>query len=90
MIIKWETGGWSKDLIRRIQCKKETEHTVTLVNGRRQFKQGSYEQIHDSWEDAKKYLLERAKVAAEEGERLLMRANADIAEICSLEAPVNG
>lgn len=61
MIIKWVTGGYySKDVIRRLECTRETEKSVwhtTYGRETRREKVTSYECIHDSWENAHRYLI---------------------------------
>ena len=43
--------------IELVECIKETEKTVTLLNGRKANKRSDYENYFDTFEDAKKYCI---------------------------------
>lgn len=62
-IVKWKTGSVS-ELIKRVECSRQTDASVFFPawNGeRREAKRSSYHIYHDSWEQARDYLLEKEK-----------------------------
>ena len=63
MIIKWKTGGFNA-LIARVECTRETDASIFLMSGtreRREAKRSAYYVYHDSWVEARDYLLEKEK-----------------------------
>ena len=63
MIIKWETGGYYKDIIRPIECTRESETCIWIMDDgkeRKRLKETDYHQIHDSWDAALRYLITKA------------------------------
>ncbi len=64
MIIKWQTGGYHKpeEPIRRRECTRETDHSVWIrCSGgeSRLAKIADFQQIHDTWEQARDYLADQ-------------------------------
>jgi len=90
MIIKWETGGYGRDLIRRIECTRETEKSVWHIRyGKetRRDKVSSYERVHDSWEEAKAFLVEKTTQSESTLEDQLHRTRERLSILCRLEKP---
>ena len=92
MIIKWETGWTIKgELIRRVECTRETEKCVwvqeRIGKERRRDKVSTYERLHDSWEEAKAYLVDKATRDEADLEDRLHRTREQISMLCGMEKP---
>jgi hypothetical protein len=60
-MVKYKTAIFSYDgLIKNVSIDKETDKSV-WINGNRHLKSCEYEQFHDTWDDAKNYLLSKAE-----------------------------
>lgn len=64
-MIKYETGGYGKKLIERVEVERETNSSV-WINGSRSAKESGYKSYFDSWDDAKDHLLKRAYLKHEQ------------------------
>lgn len=61
MIKKYMTGWFARgQLIEPVEIERETEASV-FINGQRHAKESEHAQYHASFEDAKKFLLEKAE-----------------------------
>jgi len=67
MIVKWKLSRWSPSLIERVECERETSIYVWAITGntftnkkyvRRVKKHTEYEHLYDSWEEAKRALID--------------------------------
>jgi hypothetical protein len=75
MIVKWKTSRWRDANIERVECARETEKAVWVLEypwtldgnhnkpptERRRMKESDSDQFHDTWEAAHAFLLERAE-----------------------------
>lgn len=83
MIIKYMTGGWGKTIEAK-EVERETEHSV-WVNGNRNAKWTSWHKYHNTWEEAKDYLLDMAKRRVKSYEDQLASAKESLSKIEKLE-----
>jgi putative IMPACT (imprinted ancient) family translation regulator len=67
MTVKYQTGGFGSKGIEQVEVVKETEKTVWVRhewNGHKSVeqvrKESNYHQFHDTWQEAKDYLIEKA------------------------------
>lgn len=94
MIVKWRTGGWAKEKIERVECLHETERTVIVAERWRSAKQrkalkySDSEQYHDTWADAKAYLVTCARREVDAYKERLHSARSRLGQIESLKEPV--
>ena len=92
MIVKWRTRSYPPTEIKRVECTRETEKCVYVasLSGRehRSMKISDYEQYHDTWSDAKAYLLSKARREVEAYEANLHAARAKFDQIASLKEPM--
>ncbi len=59
-MIKYMTGDYNKPIMMVI-VERETESSV-WVNGRRKAKKGDWHNYHHSWEEAREYLIKKARM----------------------------
>lgn len=83
MIIRYMTGGWDKEIETK-EVERETEKCV-WIGGNRHLKWTSWHKYHDTWEDAKDYLLCVAKRKVESHEGQLVSAKESLSKIEKLE-----
>lgn len=95
-MIKWRTGGYGKNLIERVEIEKETKKTVwvrstwyggTKTEVRQERKDTGYHQYHDTWDDAKAYLMEQANADKANARRKLDMAISHIDLVSKLTKP---
>lgn len=91
LIIKWRTGR-SNASIEKVECTRETEKCVWLTRWEgckpsRMDKRSTYYNFHDSWEDAKAFLLEDAQRRVESARRSLEFANSFLGNVKGLRKP---
>lgn len=82
-MIKYKTGGWL-ELIQEVEIEKETEKSV-YVRGSRLAKVGQYHRYHDSWADAREFLLRQAENKVEACRRTLEVAKSKLGNIKGLK-----
>jgi len=83
-VIKYRTGSWGGKLIEAVEIERETDKCI-WVNGSRMNKVSSYYKFHESWPEAKEYLLARAERALESARRSLQRAQDELGNIKGLK-----
>ena len=88
-MIKYKTGHW-KDLIQKIEVIKETDKCVYVFNPHRgkegrENKVTSYYVIHDTFEQAKQYLIDKAKEKIKLYKDQLSRVEKELIEINKLK-----
>ncbi len=66
----YRTGGY-RHLIETVNVVRETDHFVTLESGEKCAKKGTYNKVHESYEDAKQYLLDKQRSAVADYARRL-------------------
>ena len=96
MIVKWRTNRYGRAAIERVECTRETAQTVWYMQQdawrktdteHRAAKESSGERYHDSWEDAKAYLLESANLSVIHARNALQRANDTLGNVKGLKKP---
>ena len=90
-MIKYKAERYGKPVIRQVEVQSETEHFVVLPHRprRRVAKISDYESYHDSFDDAKKHLLEKQQEKVREWEMELLYAKDVLAEIKGLKESGN-
>lgn len=83
MITKYRTDTWKPEIV-TIEAERET-HSSLWIRGRRRNKSSSYDKFHDSWEEAKAYLLNKAELTVKNCESELDSAKDKISKIKKLE-----
>ena len=96
MITKWKTGKW-KTGIEVLECTRETALTVWYLQKshfqggaskeRKLSKTGDYEQVHDTWEAARAYLLEKANSRLTAARLELMKAQGELGNVMGMKPP---
>lgn len=99
-MIKYRTGGYGNNLIEAVEVVKETEkqvvietkltnHTTgkTSIQETRENKINNYSAIHDTWDEAKAYLLEKADKKVQSCRRRLEEAKSHYGNIKGLKQP---
>ena len=84
-MVKYKTS-WRG--IAKIEIERETKKQVVLMNGNRASKLSSYECYFDTWEGAKKYLLDKAQMKVQGIRRQLETANSELGNIKGMKEPV--
>lgn len=84
MIKKYLTGGWRHDLIGVVEIERETESSV-WIDGRRSAKISRYEVYHDSWDQAKEYLMIKAERGLDSARRRLETAQGHYGNVKGLK-----
>lgn len=95
MITKWKTGG-HRHLIEKVEVVRETEKQVVLLVSRlysapierKEKKESTNVQYHDTWEAAHAYLMDNAQRAVESARRSLECAKGTLGNIKGLKKPV--
>ena len=97
-IIKYKTGCGA-DKIEQVEVLRETNVSVFLpvnarslagakgVDERRDAKRSTYAQYHDTWEDAKAYLMAKAEGEVVAARRRLEQANSKLGNIKGMKPP---
>ena len=90
-MIKYKAERYGKPQIQPIEVQSETEHFIVLPHRprRRVAKIGDYESFHNSFEEAKKHLLEKQEAKVHEWEMELRYAQDVLEEINSLKESGN-
>ena len=95
-VIKYRTDWQNK--IDRVECLRETEQFVVLPDAgflahksgeRREAKRGDFCQYHDSWEEARTYLLTKAEKAVADARRDLEVAKSKLGNIKGMKPPAD-
>lgn len=87
MITKYMTrDNLYGELITAIDVEKETEKSV-WINGRREAKHSSWATYHDTWEEAKTYLLALSLRKLKNARRSLLLAQTDHGNVKGLKEP---
>jgi hypothetical protein len=90
-IVKWKTRSMNTAAIERVEVLRETGRSVYYTDWskkeRRANKAGSFEQYHDSWDDAHQFLLGRAESAMVYARRSLERAQGVLGNVKGLKKP---
>lgn len=84
-MIKYRTR-WDK--IEAVEVVKETEkQVVAVLNGReqREAKKSTYQNYHDTWGEAKQFLVDEAQRKCEGLRKQLERANGELGKIKSMK-----
>ena len=89
-MIKYKTGGYGKNLIKEVECERETEKSVWAKsewNGKfeRNLKETGYYRYHDTWEEAHKFLMEKAERKVESAERQIQSAYLNLQDVSDLK-----
>lgn len=89
---KYETGGWQGvGLIREVEVVRETDHCVYILDSRgkefRQFKESQHGHIHDSWEDAHRFLITKQQEKVDSLRKQLERENGKLGQIKGIKKP---
>lgn len=85
-MIKYRTGGWLGDKIQFVEAERETAQCI-WINGRREAKISNYYRFHDSWAEAKAFLLVQAETRLASARRSLQTAEYELVDIKGLEEP---
>lgn len=85
-MIKYKTNGWGRNPIVEVEVDRETESSVVIA-GRRRAKVSAYEAYHDSWEDAKAYLMDGAEKSLKSARRKLEEAQGYYGNVKGLNNP---
>jgi hypothetical protein len=86
MSIKYRTRGLSFPGIDAIEVERETEHCV-WINGRKSNKVGSWENYHDTWEQAHAFLLAEAQAALDIARNRLQQAQDTYGNVKGMNPP---
>ncbi len=92
-MLKYETGGYygGGALINPIEVIRETEKCVYVIdyNGqpRRQMKENRYEQVHETWEAAHKFLMDAQQEKVDYLRKQLETANGRLGQIKGIKKP---
>lgn len=98
MLIKWKTLKWNENKIERVECVRETDKQVVILEypwgnnkkqpqERRHLKESGYEQFHDSWEEAHAYLMKQAEEKLLSARRSLQRAQDELGNVKGMRKP---
>jgi hypothetical protein len=89
-LTKWKTSKWSIE-IERIEIERETDASVFLKtrrgDSRREAKRSTYIVYHDSWSDAREYLIAREEGLKLAAGSMLDRALKNISDLDSMAEP---
>lgn len=91
-IIKWQTGSYDTK-IEPIECTRETAQIVwRLVGGlkreeRKQAKSSEWHQLHDSWDAAHAFLMERAEAKLANARTQLASAQGAYGNVKGMKKP---
>jgi uncharacterized protein YqjF (DUF2071 family) len=92
-IIKWKTGLYGTD-IERVECTRETEHTVWMMGRwgnkkkeRKAAKVAEFARYHDSWELARDFLVETGESKVAAARLMLERAQGFLGNAKGLRKP---
>ena len=81
---KYLTGGFfQKSEIKRVEVEKETEHSV-WINGRRSAKESRYGIYHDTYSEARHWIIKRAEAKAKYARENLEKALSSLNEALDL------
>lgn len=91
MIVKWRTVRHLPTNIERVEYARETEKCVYTTGSsgreRKSLKHSDWEQYHDTWADARTYLLDKARCEVEAYEAQLHKSRSKLSQIESLKEP---
>lgn len=92
MIVKWKTSRYSGAKIERVKCTKETAQTVWYVDDywkkeRGVRKDSGGDRFHDTWEQARDFLMDSAVKQVGYARRDLQRANDFLGNVKGLKKP---
>lgn len=93
--IKWHTGYASREWIEPVTCIKETKCYLWIKpkdwrgreEGMRYSKDSSWNQFHNTWEEAHSYLLSKAQAEFDRAHRRLESATGHLGRIQGLRKP---
>ena len=84
-MIKYKTSGISfGKLIEEVDIEKETDKSV-WINGRRLSRRSSWDSYHDTWDDAKKFLLDIAEQKLTLARHVLNKAQSEYGNVKGLK-----
>lgn len=96
-VIKFRTCGHGKPSIEPVACTRETDASVFIMRAvrgirpseeeRRVAKRSEFEQYHNTWADARDYLLTRAESGVIAARRSLELAQAKLGNIKGMKPP---
>ncbi len=91
-IIKWKTGGYGKSPIERVECIKETAKFVWPVGEgrfepRQTAKRSEWDNYFESWQEAHRFLCDRASAEVQSKRDALTNAEEKLAGLMKLEPP---
>jgi hypothetical protein len=82
---KYKTGGWDyRKEITEVNIEKETKCFYT-IEGVKEAKEAKYHQFHDTYQDAKDYLLEKSKERIEHLRSELEKETERLADLENLQ-----
>lgn len=82
-MLKYKTGGFVKP-IEPVEIERETDKCV-YIRGCRHAKLTDYYAFHDTWDEAKAYLMSKAEDSVFNARRNLERANSHLGNIKGLK-----
>ena len=88
MLIRWQTTRYHPTKIDRIECDRETTHSI-WINGRRRARHTEYHNLFSTWEDARSHLQLEQELAIASYERLLHESKRSLSQINALTKPGN-
>ena len=102
MMVKWKTSRWRDAHIERVECTRETEKAVWVLEypwtldgkpnkpptERRRMKESDSDRFHDTWEAAHDFLLERAELHLESCRDALRRAQGAHGNVKGMRKPL--
>lgn len=87
MVIKYLTGWFTKGgPIQEVEVEKETDKSI-WIDGNRESKNSDHAQYHDTWDDAKAFLLKKAEKKLNKARRFLELAQGEYGIIKGLKKP---
>jgi len=94
MSTKWKTGYLANKLIQAVEIVRETEQSVFILGSdfrgereRREAKETSYHAYHDSWDEAKQHLMDKAEQEVFAARAALQRAQDKLGNVKGLKKP---
>lgn len=79
-------ASWRPE-IKAVEIERETEHTVTLLDGRRENKVTTWDKYFDSWSEAHAFLMAKAEEKVEAAREKLQRARDVLGNIKGMKKP---
>lgn len=93
---KWKTSRWHPTKIERVECTRETDKCVWVLEDwfgktreSRHAKESGSEVFHDTWEAAHAWLLERAENALHHARAQLAQAQGNHGNVVGLRKPTD-